>query len=76
MLSQPQQLVHLTTQIIPNTNPNQPLPPTITPHYRLTLPKNIIHPSHSPQSPQTQINLFFKQQQLTNSNQTISSCIY
>ncbi|MEH7802108.1 nucleoside-diphosphate kinase, partial [Bacillus pumilus] len=36
----------------------------------------IIHGSDSPESAEREINLFFKQEELTNWDQTISSWIY
>ncbi|MBR0590416.1 nucleoside-diphosphate kinase [Bacillus sp. FSL W8-0920] len=76
MVWQGEQVVDVTRQIIGKTNPKEALPGTIRGDYGLTVGKNIIHGSDSPESAEREINLFFKQEELTNWNQTISSWIY
>ena len=73
---QGEQVVDVTRQIIGKTNPKEALPGTIRGDYGLTVGKNIIHGSDSPESAEREINLFFKQEELTNWDQTISSWIY
>ncbi|WP_368930328.1 nucleoside-diphosphate kinase [Bacillus pumilus] len=76
MVWQGEQVVDVTRQIIGKTNPKEALPGTIRGDYGLTVGKNIIHGSDSPESAKREINLFFKQEELTNWDQTISSWIY
>ncbi|MEI4790306.1 nucleoside-diphosphate kinase [Bacillus sp. FJAT-53060] len=76
MVWQGEQVVDVTRQIIGKTNPKEALPGTIRGDYGLTVGKNIIHGSDSPESAEREINLFFKQEELTNWDQTISSWIY
>ncbi|MFJ5965073.1 nucleoside-diphosphate kinase [Bacillus sp. NPDC093026] len=76
MVWQGEQVIEVTRQIIGKTNPKEALPGTIRGDYGLTVGKNIIHGSDSPESAEREINLFFKQEELTNWNQTISSWIY
>lgn len=76
MVWQGEQVVDVTRQIIGKTNPKEALPGTIRGDYGLTVGKNIIHGSDSPESAEREINLFFKQEELTNWEQTISSWIY
>ncbi|WP_353855415.1 nucleoside-diphosphate kinase [Bacillus sp. Bos-x628] len=76
MVWQGEQVVEVTRQIIGKTNPKEALPGTIRGDFGLTVGKNIIHGSDSPESAEREINLFFKQEELTNWNQTISSWIY
>ncbi|WP_342497952.1 nucleoside-diphosphate kinase [Bacillus sp. FSL K6-0923] len=76
MVLQGEQVVDVTRQIIGKTNPKEALPGTIRGDYGLTVGKNIIHGSDSPESAEREINLFFKQEELTNWDQTISSWIY
>ncbi|MEK5497649.1 nucleoside-diphosphate kinase [Bacillus sp. FSL M8-0077] len=76
MVWQGEQVVDVTRQMIGKTNPKEALPGTIRGDYGLTVGKNIIHGSDSPESAEREINLFFKQEELTNWDQTISSWIY
>lgn len=76
MVWQGEQVVEVTRQIIGKTNPKEALPGTIRGDYGLTVGKNIIHGSDSPESAEREINLFFKQEEITNWDQTISSWIY
>ncbi|MFS0656524.1 nucleoside-diphosphate kinase [Bacillus sp. 179-C3.3 HS] len=76
MVWQGEQVVDVTRQIIGKTNPKEALPGTIRGDYGLTVGKNIIHGSDSPESAEREINLFFKQEELTHWDQTISSWIY
>lgn len=76
MVWQGEKVVDVTRQIIGKTNPKEALPGTIRGDYGLTVGKNIIHGSDSPESAEREINLFFKQEELTNWDQTISSWIY
>ncbi|MBU8696290.1 nucleoside-diphosphate kinase [Bacillus pumilus] len=76
MVWQGEQVVDVTRQIIGKTNPKEALPGTIRGDYGLTVGKNIIHGSDSPESAEREINLFFKQEELKNWDQTISSWIY
>ncbi|MCM3147303.1 nucleoside-diphosphate kinase [Bacillus pumilus] len=76
MVWQGEQVVDVTRQIIGKTNPKEALPGTIRGDYGLTVGKNIIHGSDSPESAEREINLFFKQEELINWDQTISSWIY
>lgn len=76
MVWQGEQVVDVTRQIIGKTNPKEALPGTIRGDYGLTVGKNIIHGSDSPESAEREIKLFFKQEELTNWDQTISSWIY
>ncbi|UNF99605.1 nucleoside-diphosphate kinase [Bacillus altitudinis] len=76
MVWQGEQVVDVTRQIIGKTNPKEALSGTIRGDYGLTVGKNIIHGSDSPESAEREINLFFKQEELTNWDQTISSWIY
>lgn len=65
MVWQGEQVVDVTRQIIGKTNPKEALPGTIRGDYGLTVGKNIIHGSDSPESAEREINLFFKQEELT-----------
>ncbi|MDM5298537.1 nucleoside-diphosphate kinase [Bacillus pumilus] len=76
MVWQGEQVVDVTRQMIGKTNPKEALPGTIRGDYGLTVGKNIIHGSDSPESAEREINLFFQQEELTNWDQTISSWIY
>ncbi|ABV62674.1 MULTISPECIES: nucleoside-diphosphate kinase [Bacillus] len=76
MVWQGEQVVDVTRQMIGKTNPKEALPGTIRGDYGLTVGKNIIHGSDSPESAEREINLFFKQEEITNWDQTISSWIY
>ncbi|MFJ5672619.1 nucleoside-diphosphate kinase [Bacillus safensis] len=76
MVWQGEQVVDVTRQIIGKTNPKEALPGTIRGDYGLTVGKNIIHGSDSPESAEREINLFFKQEELTSWDQTISSWVY
>ncbi|MGE6629527.1 nucleoside-diphosphate kinase [Bacillus sp. NPDC077027] len=76
MVWQGEQVVEVTRQIIGKTNPKEALPGTIRGDFGLTVGKNIIHGSDSPESAEREIQLFFQSEELTTGDQTIASWIY
>jgi nucleoside-diphosphate kinase len=54
------------------TNPKESAPGTIRGDYAVTVGKNIIHGSDSPESAEREINLFFKQEELVDYSKLIN----
>lgn len=58
------------------TNPKEALPGTIRGDFGLTIGKNVIHGSDSPESAEREINLFFNQDELVTYTKQDSTWIY
>ncbi|WP_433742852.1 nucleoside-diphosphate kinase [Falsibacillus pallidus] len=58
------------------TNPKESAPGTIRGDYAVTVGKNIIHGSDSPESAEREIGLFFKQEELVEYSKLISEWVY
>lgn len=57
------------------TNPKESAPGTIRGDFAVTVGKNIIHGSDSPESAVREINLFFKEEELVSYDKSILSWI-
>src|SRR5699024_2815003 len=62
--------------VVGSTNPQEAAPGTIRGYFGLTVGKNIIHGSDSPESAEREINLFFDQSELVDYNLSNSAWIY
>ncbi|RDI42991.1 nucleoside-diphosphate kinase [Falsibacillus pallidus] len=58
------------------TNPKESAPGTIRGDFAVTVGKNIIHGSDSPESAEREIGLFFKQEELVEYSKLISEWVY
>lgn len=57
------------------TNPKESAPGTIRGDFAVTVSKNIIHGSDSPESASREINLFFKEEELVTYDKTVNNWI-
>lgn len=57
------------------TNPKESAPGTIRGDFAVTVAKNIIHGSDSPESAEREINLFFKEEELSSYEKAVNSWI-
>ncbi|EGQ27569.1 nucleoside-diphosphate kinase [Mammaliicoccus sciuri] len=57
------------------TNPKESAPGTIRGDFAVTVSKNIIHGSDSPESASREINLFFKEEELVTYDKSVNSWI-
>lgn len=57
------------------TNPKESAPGTVRGDYAVTVGKNIIHGSDSPESAEREINLFFKQEELVSYEKQINNWV-
>ncbi|MGG0642745.1 nucleoside-diphosphate kinase [Sporosarcina gallistercoris] len=57
------------------TNPKESAPGTIRGDFAVTVAKNIIHGSDSPESAEREINLFFKEEELSSYEKVVNSWI-
>lgn len=58
------------------TNPQEAAPGTVRGDYGVTVGKNVIHGSDSPESAEREINLFFKQEELVDYKKDSNNWIY
>ncbi|MBB6452205.1 nucleoside-diphosphate kinase [Salirhabdus euzebyi] len=58
------------------TNPQEAAPGTIRGDYGITVGKNVIHGSDSPESAEREISLFFKEEELTSYTKNSNNWIY
>lgn len=63
-------------QMMGQTKPSEAAPGTIRGDFGVTVGKNIIHGSDSPESAQREINLFFKEEEHTNYKKHIDEWVY
>lgn len=63
-------------QMMGQTKPAEAAPGTIRGDFGVTVGKNIIHGSDSPESAQREINLFFKEEEQTNYKKHIDEWVY
>ncbi|MEC0484681.1 nucleoside-diphosphate kinase [Bacillus glycinifermentans] len=68
--------IAISRQLIGKTNPKEALPGTIRGDYGMSVGKNIIHGSDSPESAVREIGLFFKENELIEEEKLINQWIY
>jgi len=76
MVWQGEDVISQARQMMGKTNPKDALPGTIRGDYGLTVGKNIIHGSDSPESAEREISIFFKEEELVNYTKATDSWIY
>ncbi|WP_102027196.1 nucleoside-diphosphate kinase [Salirhabdus sp. Marseille-P4669] len=64
MVWQGENVIATARKMMGATNPKESLPGTIRGDYAVTVGKNVIHGSDSPESAEREINLFFNQEEL------------
>ncbi|MFD1738554.1 nucleoside-diphosphate kinase [Bacillus salitolerans] len=72
MVWQGENVIATARQMMGATNPKDALPGTIRGDYAVTVGKNIIHGSDSPESAEREINLFFNQEELVEYSKLIN----
>lgn len=68
--------IEIARQMMGKTNPKDALPGTIRGDFGLTVGKNVIHGSDSPESAEREIQLFFKAEELVEYDREIDAWIY
>ncbi|WP_026570124.1 MULTISPECIES: nucleoside-diphosphate kinase [Sediminibacillus] len=70
------EVISAARQMMGKTNPQEALPGTIRGDYGVTVGKNIIHGSDSPESAEREINLFFEERELLQYEKINKSWLY
>ena len=76
MVLEGENVIKTARLVVGSTNPQEAAPGTIRGDFGLTVGKNIIHGSDSPESAEREINLFFDQSELVDYNLSNSAWIY
>ncbi|MDQ0213695.1 nucleoside-diphosphate kinase [Oikeobacillus pervagus] len=76
MVWQGENVIATARQMMGATNPKDALPGTIRGDFGVTVGKNIIHGSDSPESAQREIGIFFKEEELTEYSKSMNDWIY
>lgn len=76
MVWQGENVIATVRQMMGKTNPQEALPGTIRGDFGLTVGKNVIHGSDSPDSAKREIALFFKEEELLNYDKTSNKWLY
>ena len=76
MVWQGENVIATARQMMGSTNPKDASPGTIRGDFGLTVGKNIIHGSDSPESAKREIGLFFKEEELVDYSKLMNGWIY
>jgi nucleoside-diphosphate kinase len=76
MVWEGENVIATARQMMGKTNPQEAAPGTIRGDYGLTVGKNVIHGSDSPQSAEREIKLFFKEEELVNYSKLMNQWVY
>ncbi|MFS0781382.1 nucleoside-diphosphate kinase [Bacillus sp. 1P06AnD] len=76
MVWQGENVISAARTMMGATNPKDSQPGTIRGDYAVTVAKNIIHGSDSPESAEREIGLFFKQEELVEYTKLINDWVY
>jgi len=76
MVWEGENVIATARQMMGSTNPKDAQPGTIRGDFGVTVGKNIIHGSDSPESAEREIGLFFKQEELVEYKKLINDWIY
>lgn len=76
MVWQGEDVIKVARKMVGETNPSEAAPGTIRGDYAVTVGKNIIHGSDSPESSEREINLFFNESEILTYSQQASDWIY
>ncbi|MGG3736959.1 nucleoside-diphosphate kinase [Aeribacillus pallidus] len=76
MVWQGENVIATARQMMGSTNPKEAQPGTIRGDFGLTVGKNVIHGSDSPESAEREIGLFFKEEELVSYNKLMNQWIY
>ncbi|UOE78187.1 nucleoside-diphosphate kinase [Parageobacillus thermoglucosidasius] len=76
MVWEGENVIATARQMMGKTNPQEAAPGTIRGDYGLTVGKNVIHGSDSPESAEREIRLFFKEEELVDYSKLMNQWIY
>uniref|UniRef100_C5D3E3 Nucleoside diphosphate kinase n=1 Tax=Geobacillus sp. (strain WCH70) TaxID=471223 RepID=C5D3E3_GEOSW len=76
MVWEGENVIAAARQMMGKTNPQEAAPGTIRGDYGLTVGKNVIHGSDSPESAEREIRLFFKEEELVNYSKLMNQWLY
>jgi nucleoside-diphosphate kinase len=76
MVWEGENVIAAARQMMGKTNPQEAAPGTIRGDYGLTVGKNVIHGSDSPESAEREIRLFFKEEELVNYSKLMNEWVY
>ncbi|MFS0672672.1 nucleoside-diphosphate kinase [Ornithinibacillus sp. 179-J 7C1 HS] len=76
MVWEGENVISTAREMMGKTNPAEALPGTVRGDFGVTVGKNIIHGSDSPESAEREINLFFNQNELVSYSKQNSTWIY
>lgn len=76
MVWEGEDVISISRNMIGATNPQEATPGSIRGDYAVTVGKNIIHGSDSPESAKREINLFFKEEELIDYTKQDNDWIY
>jgi nucleoside-diphosphate kinase len=76
MVWEGENVIAAARQMMGKTNPQEAAPGTIRGDYGLTVGKNVIHGSDSPESAEREIRLFFKEEELVNYSKLMNQWVY
>jgi nucleoside-diphosphate kinase len=76
MVWQGENVIATARQMMGSTNPKDAAPGTIRGDFGLTVSKNVIHGSDSPESAEREIGIFFKEEELVDYSKLINQWIY
>ena len=76
MVWEGEDVISISRNMIGATNPQEATPGSIRGDYAVTVGKNIIHGSDSPESAKREINLFFKEEELIDETKQDNDWIY
>ncbi|MBE3570970.1 MAG: nucleoside-diphosphate kinase [Bacillales bacterium] len=76
MVWQGENVILTARQMMGSTNPKDAAPGTIRGDFGLTVSKNVIHGSDSPESAEREMGIFFKEEELADYTKLINQWIY
>ncbi|AKP47580.1 MULTISPECIES: nucleoside-diphosphate kinase [Bacillus] len=76
MVWEGENVIATARQMMGTTNPKDAAPGTIRGDFGLTVSKNVIHGSDSPESAEREIGIFFKEEELVEYSKLINQWIY
>jgi nucleoside-diphosphate kinase len=76
MVWEGENVIATARQMMGSTNPKDAAPGTIRGDFGVTVGKNVIHGSDSPESAEREIGLFFKQEEVVEYSKLISEWVY
>ncbi|UOY93471.1 nucleoside-diphosphate kinase [Ectobacillus sp. JY-23] len=76
MVWQGEGVIATARQMMGKTNPKEAAPGTVRGDYGVTVGKNIIHGSDSPESAEREISIFFKEEELVSYTKIIDEWVY